>query len=134
MLQKYYPVNRLRNVALRQVQTAYAFLTDIDFLPMHGLYDYLVESAKKHDLAKQRKVSARSPPQDVRLELSGGLEQTALCWLSFKPSRRPTSVRDARSAIAGARAFFVHAHDAPACEAPRVCVCTHTARTFAYRL
>lgn len=38
---QFYPVNFLRNVALQQVNTPYVFLTDIDFLPMHGLYEYL---------------------------------------------------------------------------------------------
>ncbi|XP_065835196.1 xylosyl- and glucuronyltransferase LARGE2s-like [Oscarella lobularis] len=36
-----YPVNYLRNVALGNVATPYAFLADIDFLPMFGLYDSL---------------------------------------------------------------------------------------------
>ncbi|XP_029767348.1 LARGE xylosyl- and glucuronyltransferase 2 isoform X3 [Terrapene carolina triunguis] len=38
---QFYPVNLLRNVALTNAQTPYVFLTDIDFLPMYGLYDYL---------------------------------------------------------------------------------------------
>ncbi|OXA53187.1 LARGE xylosyl- and glucuronyltransferase 2 [Folsomia candida] len=36
-----YPVNFLRNVALRQVTTPFVFLIDIDFLPMLALYPYL---------------------------------------------------------------------------------------------
>lgn len=39
--QSLYPINFLRNVALRQVTTPYVFLLDIDFLPMLGLYPYL---------------------------------------------------------------------------------------------
>jgi len=38
---QFYPINLLRNVALANTQTPYVFLTDIDFLPMYGLYDYL---------------------------------------------------------------------------------------------
>lgn len=38
---QFYPVNLLRNVALQQVNTPYMFLSDIDFLPMYGLYEYL---------------------------------------------------------------------------------------------
>lgn len=38
---QFYPVNLVRNVALRNVNTPYVFLTDVDFLPMYGLYDYL---------------------------------------------------------------------------------------------
>lgn len=41
-----YPVNYLRNVALEHVVTKYAFLLDIDFLPMVDLYDYLVEAVR----------------------------------------------------------------------------------------
>lgn len=40
----FYPINKLRNVALEQVVTPYVFLSDIDFLPMIGLYDYLKRS------------------------------------------------------------------------------------------
>ncbi|XP_037086454.1 LARGE xylosyl- and glucuronyltransferase 1-like [Pollicipes pollicipes] len=41
----YYPVNYLRNVALREVNTPYVFLADIDFLPMMGLYSSLMRAA-----------------------------------------------------------------------------------------
>ncbi len=41
-----YPVNHLRNVALRNVNTPYVFLSDIDFLPMDGAYEYLLEAIK----------------------------------------------------------------------------------------
>lgn len=40
----YYPINTLRNVALAQVTTPYVFLTDVDFLPMYSLYEYLKKS------------------------------------------------------------------------------------------
>uniref|UniRef100_A0A7N6BV38 LARGE xylosyl- and glucuronyltransferase 1 n=1 Tax=Anabas testudineus TaxID=64144 RepID=A0A7N6BV38_ANATE len=38
---QFYPVNLLRNVAMQQVNTPYMFLSDIDFLPMYGLFEYL---------------------------------------------------------------------------------------------
>uniref|UniRef100_A0AAQ4NVL0 LARGE xylosyl- and glucuronyltransferase 1 n=1 Tax=Gasterosteus aculeatus aculeatus TaxID=481459 RepID=A0AAQ4NVL0_GASAC len=38
---QFYPVNLLRNVAMRHVNTPFMFLSDIDFLPMYGLYEYL---------------------------------------------------------------------------------------------
>lgn len=47
--QQYYPINYLRNVALRQVNTTYVFLSDIDFLPMVDLYDYLTKSLAARD-------------------------------------------------------------------------------------
>lgn len=37
----FYPINRLRNIALENVNTPYVFLSDIDFLPMYTLYEYL---------------------------------------------------------------------------------------------
>lgn len=40
----FYPINLLRNVALGQVTTPFVFLTDVDFLPMFGLYEYLKRS------------------------------------------------------------------------------------------
>lgn len=52
---QYYPVNYLRNVALQQVQTEYMFLSDIDFLPMYGLYEYLKKAIAMSDMAKQKK-------------------------------------------------------------------------------
>lgn len=36
-----YPINRLRNIALEQAETEFAFLTDVDFLPSYNLYEYL---------------------------------------------------------------------------------------------
>ena len=54
--QQFYPVNYLRNVALRQVNTPYVFLSDIDFLPMYGLYEYLKKAISMMDMASQRKV------------------------------------------------------------------------------
>ena len=38
-LQKMYPSNSLRNLALEEVHTEYVFLTDIDFLPCKHLYN-----------------------------------------------------------------------------------------------
>ena len=43
---EFYPINYLRNVALDNIQTPYVFLSDIDFLPMYGLYEYLKEAIK----------------------------------------------------------------------------------------
>lgn len=54
--QDFYPVNLLRNVALQQVNTPYVFLTDIDFLPMFGLYSYLKKSIQSLDLETSKKV------------------------------------------------------------------------------
>ena len=50
---QFYPINYLRNVALDNVQTPYSFLSDIDFLPMDGLYPYLKEAIKVLGLDKR---------------------------------------------------------------------------------
>ena len=43
---QFYPVNYLRNVALDHLVTKYAFLLDIDFLPMLDLHSYFVEATR----------------------------------------------------------------------------------------
>ncbi|NXA36370.1 LARG2 glucuronyltransferase, partial [Eudromia elegans] len=51
---QFYPINLLRNVALANTQTPYVFLTDIDFLPMYGLYDYLRNSIQQLELPSRK--------------------------------------------------------------------------------
>ena len=41
---RFYPINYLRNVALDHLLTKYAFLLDVDFLPMRDLHEYLLEA------------------------------------------------------------------------------------------
>lgn len=41
-----YPVNHLRNVALSYARTPYVYLSDIDFMPMPGLYYYTMEAVR----------------------------------------------------------------------------------------
>ncbi|XP_059578767.1 xylosyl- and glucuronyltransferase LARGE2 isoform X2 [Alligator mississippiensis] len=57
---QFYPINLLRNVALTNAQTPYVFLTDIDFLPMYSLYDYLRSSIQQLALP-QRKLALIVP-------------------------------------------------------------------------
>ncbi|XP_030845045.1 LARGE xylosyl- and glucuronyltransferase 1-like [Strongylocentrotus purpuratus] len=52
---QFYPVNYLRNTAMSQVKTPYMFLSDIDFLPMYGLYDYLRKAIGMLDMATSNK-------------------------------------------------------------------------------
>ena len=58
--QNFYPVNYLRNVAMGEVLSPYMFLSDIDFLPMAGLYDYAKKAVGMLDLGNTRKVSKKS--------------------------------------------------------------------------
>lgn len=52
---QFYPVNYLRNIALKQVQTEYVFLADIDFLPMKGLHAYLKTQVVNQNLEDTKK-------------------------------------------------------------------------------
>lgn len=52
---QFYPVNYLRNVALNQSQTSHMFLSDIDFLPMPGLYNHLKSVVSRIDMEKESK-------------------------------------------------------------------------------
>lgn len=49
----FYPVNYLRNVALQQAKTKFVFLTDIDFLPLPGLYEKLKRKAVTYNMKQK---------------------------------------------------------------------------------
>ena len=42
----YYPINYLRNIALKNAMTEYVFLCDADFVPSFGLHKLLIEAAR----------------------------------------------------------------------------------------
>ena len=63
--QQFYPVNYLRNIALEQANTPYVFLSDIDFLPMYGLYAYLRKAIDMMDMKSSDKVSRPPPPPPI---------------------------------------------------------------------
>lgn len=65
-----YPVNLLRNVALRNAQTPYVFLSDIDFLPMYGLYESLRKSIIQEDMARTQKALIVPAFETLRYRLS----------------------------------------------------------------
>ncbi|KAJ8272340.1 hypothetical protein COCON_G00111990 [Conger conger] len=67
---QFYPVNLLRNVALRNANTPYVFLTDVDFLPMYGLYDYLRKSMLQLDMAHTKKALVVPAFETLRYRLS----------------------------------------------------------------
>ncbi|XP_064878135.1 xylosyl- and glucuronyltransferase LARGE1 [Oncorhynchus nerka] len=67
---QFYPVNLLRNVAVRQVNTPYMFLSDIDFLPMYGLYEYLRKSVVQLDMANSKKALVVPAFETLRYRLS----------------------------------------------------------------
>uniref|UniRef100_A0A4W4G989 LARGE xylosyl- and glucuronyltransferase 2 n=2 Tax=Electrophorus electricus TaxID=8005 RepID=A0A4W4G989_ELEEL len=67
---QFYPVNLVRNIALRNAKTPYVFLTDIDFLPMYGLYDYLRKSIVQLDMANTKKALVVPAFETLRYRLS----------------------------------------------------------------
>uniref|UniRef100_A0A8C2Z9R9 LARGE xylosyl- and glucuronyltransferase 1 n=1 Tax=Cyclopterus lumpus TaxID=8103 RepID=A0A8C2Z9R9_CYCLU len=67
---QFYPVNLLRNVAMRHVNTPYMFLSDIDFLPMYGLYEYLRKSVVQLDMANAKKALVVPAFETLRYRLS----------------------------------------------------------------
>uniref|UniRef100_A0A4W3INT9 LARGE xylosyl- and glucuronyltransferase 2 n=1 Tax=Callorhinchus milii TaxID=7868 RepID=A0A4W3INT9_CALMI len=67
---QFYPVNLLRNIALKQVNTPYVFLTDIDFLPMYGLHQYLRKSIIQLELDSEKKALIVPAFETLRYRLS----------------------------------------------------------------
>lgn len=51
----FYPINHLRNIALENVNTPYVFLSDIDFLPMYTLYEYIKYSLSLEPASQMNK-------------------------------------------------------------------------------
>ncbi|TRY67951.1 hypothetical protein DNTS_006114 [Danionella cerebrum] len=67
---QFYPVNLLRNVAVGQVNTPYMFLSDIDFLPMYGLYEYLRKAVVQLEMANSKKALVIPAFETLRYRLS----------------------------------------------------------------
>ncbi|XP_072915056.1 xylosyl- and glucuronyltransferase LARGE1 isoform X1 [Hemitrygon akajei] len=67
---QFYPVNLLRNIAMKHVNTPYMFLSDIDFLPMYGLYEYLRKSVVQLDMAHTKKALIVPAFETLRYRLS----------------------------------------------------------------
>lgn len=64
---QFYPINYLRNVALRQANTSHVFLSDIDFLPMSDLYDHLLKTISSMTNNKQALVVPAFETQRYKL-------------------------------------------------------------------
>ncbi|XP_068596788.1 xylosyl- and glucuronyltransferase LARGE2s [Brachionichthys hirsutus] len=67
---QFYPINMARNVAMKNTNTPYVFLTDIDFLPMYGLYDYLRKAVLQLDMAHSKKALVVPAFETLRYRLS----------------------------------------------------------------
>ncbi|XP_065647225.1 xylosyl- and glucuronyltransferase LARGE2s isoform X2 [Hydra vulgaris] len=79
-----YPVNYLRNVALEHVQTTYVFLSDIDFLPMIGLYNYLRGLANITNMEKKAVVVPAFETYQYKLDYPLSKKQLIEYWGSQK--------------------------------------------------
>ncbi|KFO18430.1 Glycosyltransferase-like protein LARGE1 [Fukomys damarensis] len=72
---QFYPVNLLRNVAMKHTSTPYMFLSDIDFLPMYGLYEYLrgeMQGGAVRSLVRTQCLPQGQPQGHVRMQLEAG--------------------------------------------------------------
>ncbi|XP_071787647.1 xylosyl- and glucuronyltransferase LARGE1-like [Asterias amurensis] len=67
---QFYPVNYLRNIALEQANTPYVFLSDIDFLPMYGLYAYLRKAIDMMDMKSSDKALVVPAFETLRYRLT----------------------------------------------------------------
>jgi len=48
-----YPINRLRNLALENIESEYFFNVDVDFMPSYGIYEHLKEFVTQNDNPKR---------------------------------------------------------------------------------
>ena len=53
--QLYYPINVLRNIALRETRTDYVFVIDVDFIPMPGLHEYFIHRIQYLESEQKKK-------------------------------------------------------------------------------
>lgn len=75
-----YPVNYLRNIALKQVQTSHVFLCDIDFLPVHTLYATLKDITLTTDLHKKAIVIPAFETFQYKLKFPKTKDDLLLLW------------------------------------------------------
>lgn len=61
IFQGLYPYNYLRNVALENVNTPFVFLSDVDFLPVIGMYQILRKNVLNQKDIKMKKVKYSKP-------------------------------------------------------------------------
>ncbi len=57
----YYPVNALRNIALKAVQTSFVFLSDIDLIPVDNMHDIVKQHIENGSKLLDKEVSSVYP-------------------------------------------------------------------------
>ena len=50
LLQEFYPVNFLRNLVLNNTKFKYSLLSDVDFMPSYGSYQYILDMLNRGSL------------------------------------------------------------------------------------
>ena len=55
--QVYFPVNALRNIALKEAKTFYVFLSDADFIPMPDLHDIITRHVQNGNRLLDKQVT-----------------------------------------------------------------------------
>ncbi|KAG7274204.1 hypothetical protein CRUP_008580 [Coryphaenoides rupestris] len=95
---QFYPVNLLRNVAMRHVNTPYMFLSDIDFLPMYSLYEYLRKSVLQLDMTNSKKALVVPAFETLRYRLSYPKSKAELLYHVWTKGHAPTNFAKWRTA------------------------------------
>ena len=60
-LQEFYPINYLRNAAMKYMNQLYIFQLDIDFLPQFGLYEALIGYIMQRNAQEVRQIALVIP-------------------------------------------------------------------------
>jgi len=68
IIQEYFPINSLRNVAIDQAQTEFLMLVDIDLLPIPGTYKYLTQNALRNNNDELKKKVWQFPLSLLKLD------------------------------------------------------------------
>ncbi|KAK4872695.1 hypothetical protein RN001_014724 [Aquatica leii] len=106
---RFYPVNVMRNVALRNVLTEYVFLVDVDFLPMENLQDHIKQNIKNmKTMDKKALVVPAFSSYNPRAMIPRTLEEWMRQWdtqrifqfqhIVFPVGHRPTNYTRLRNA------------------------------------
>lgn len=97
----FYPINILRNIGLKNVQTPFVFLADIDFLPSKDLYESLIKHIKTFGSLKKKALIVpafeiqkyvNQIPNDKNQLLMGLKEKSIIPFLTniWTPGHTPT--------------------------------------------
>ncbi len=86
LLQEFYPINYLRNIALNYTSAKYVFLSDVDFAPNYGLHKYLQSFIDdgELELKKVRLYIVTCQAHPVLVKRVGSSVRSVLLFLIFR--------------------------------------------------